>query len=194
MGNTGKKSHLALTVAALVLLIASVGFYCFYAAEAGFHLSAIVGCVIEAALGIAALLYIVNGFKKRYALNYRVYFALVALSYVVETVFCVFDAEEASGYTGLVLGFVPTLICYGNYFLLAFGKDLGKRNSLLLVGINLLLYVGMSAYYMTVCLLGNADGDVFRTAIRYIALLLGCARDLVLVYGKYLDKDERGTV
>ena len=187
MKNT-KDSYYSLIVVSLIALFLTAGAFVCSSVHIGFDTASIVDGIIEIALAVTAFVYIINGFRKDYALNYTLYFAICALSYIVEYVFLAFDPRESVTYTELVLQFVCDLICFGCYVLLAFGKDMGKRVSVLLVSMVLVLYAAFAVYYIIEsCTSGGAID------FEYIGLIFGGLLDLFLVLGKYYNKGTRNT-
>lgn len=185
-GKNYNKIKKILTILCAVFLVFAIVACGYVFVASGDLLSAKVDACITIVEVILVLVYSLNKFKKDTNDVYRLIFGFSAFTYIVETLFCYFDGDVYSYYFSSPIEVVIQLILYGNMLLLAFGKDLGKRFSIVLASVNVAVYLVVGiiifvAKYDTLTLVMYSEWTVL--GIIY----------LLVVLGKYTDKELRGT-
>ena len=140
---------------------------------------------IEAIADLLALagasIYLVLGYKKGVASIYKACMYICGLHALLVTALAI--NEE--------IKYIPVIFCaisYGNIFLLALGKDLGKKMSL-----GLAITVVLLRTFGFVSSIFERTG-VFNTySILILSQLVLALFVLIIVYAKYTDKKNRGT-
>lgn len=145
---------------------------------------------IEAALTFVEILiasiYVYRGFKKDAAKVLRSIFCIEAFLTLFEILGYYLTMNFFKEIATPFYVFISMLV-YGNFLLLAFGKDLGKTVSLFLSGINSLVYIGLF-------ILGVISYGAFAVeTILYFIWMVTALIIVALVKAKYHDKDLRGT-
>ena len=148
--------------------------------------SLIQGVVEVIALG-AAILYSVSGFKKSAAGSYKVFASLLVLTLVLRVVGFFFEDKIS------LIAIIAYAASAMGTAVLAFGKDLGKRNALTIFAIIAALMVIM----MATVIMRAASGAYGDLALNRLSgalanlLLVGTFGNMI--YGKYIDKASRGS-
>lgn len=95
---------------------------------------------MEFVILLSSVMYLVKGYKKDAAKYYQAFMLLNAFSFIVEFVPSAVQYLTTGVNTVSGLGAIESLIVYGNFLLLGLSKDLGKKVSYNLCGINSLAY------------------------------------------------------
>jgi len=173
-----------LSVILLALALAGTGYYTYslinVVSTSGwtFYNAGYIPGIIGSTL---AIVYCLAGYKKRSALIFKIYCIVVTLSVMI-----VLYGSSTSGTSGVfyAIMFFALLIQCGLWFVLTIAKDLGKKKSLTIctiIGLLQVVMVIMIIPYGFPVILSPAAGIVY-----YIITFL-------MFYGKYKDKEARGT-
>ena len=172
--------HLIL-MAALAVLNVIVLISCFTAAPAPKTLDVLLHLSTLLALA-SGLVYLLRGYRKSAAIYYKVFLLLTAVSSVF------LSSALISGF-GFNLGSALLFVEIAVLLILTFGKDLGKRNTWMLFCALLVLILVYGLVYLP-RYFNHQYLVVISTLLSKLVLLgtIGFA-----IYGKYADKDARGT-
>lgn len=138
---------------------------------------------LEGILDVFALalsfIYLVLGYKKGVANYYKASILIAAAHALVVT-------SVASNEPTKYVSIISCAICFGLLLGLAFGKNNGKKESLIICGIIVVLRV--------LGILFNANGLTDPKTLLIISQLILAITVTVITVAKYIDKDERGTI
>ena len=124
---------------------------------------------------LGALLYCATGYKKSSAGYFNLFIYLYTAVVFATSLFI---------RTGPIFLSVFSIISFGILCVLAIAKDVGKKKSFVLCGLNMFLaIIRIIAYFITT---GQFPGGMFGNLL--LAGILG-----LMVYAKYADKTARGT-
>ena len=129
---------------------------------------------------LSAYVYLFGGAKKAEALYYKIFMICFSVS---ELAMVALSTEQG------VIWNVISAACYGMVVVLTVRKDLGKKwTSVLCSGVLMIraFGAGLNLY----ALIKNGD----LSGVQSVAELILALVFAVCVYGKYLDKDNRGTI
>lgn len=170
-----------LTVLNLVLLcVCLLG--CVYVVGFDTDIANIVDAVIEVIAVLAALEYFARGAKKDAARYYKMFLIFEAATFVLEELVNIFvESFYISPVSELF-----TMLLFGVTILLAFGKDLGKKVTLSLVGFNLLVYACVMIHAFVNGSFENPFSLIMTTTWFSTASIT-----MVMAIAKYRDKADR---
>ena len=185
--NISKKEKTLNAVILLNALFLTIALFCccfVFATSSVFYskLEAI-ACVIEITF---SLYYSYLGYKKKGALTLRALFVFGAITIPVDYLFYYANLETFHA-TISPFAIIFSIICYGNLLLLGLGKDLGKKMSLTLASVNSIIYV--IGTIITVYIMPS-DMENIILYVSWILLSFAC---VLLIIGKYIDKESRGS-
>ena len=144
---------------------------------------------MEVAISVVAVIYVLSGFSKKFAVNYKLYFILCAATYIVGYFIFAFDTSAAADFSPVMVQVAFNFVCFGAYVLLAFAPDLGRKRSLIAACAPTVVYILLTVYYVIAHLSGATSGESFRYLLyENIGYIPSCLLDLIIVYGKYTDK------
>ena len=139
----------------------------------------------------AGITYILERYGKRAASVYKAFMLLAAVScvfYAVTATFRMNAAEQTIGTVSVFLrAILPMAIKLILLLVLAFGKDLGKRNTWIVFGVILVLDVLYSVLWII-----PGEQALIRITTVFARLAMTGTIGLA-IKGKYDDKDARGT-
>ena len=134
------------------------------------------------------MVYVFMGFTKDAAPYLRYFMGFAALSELA-------SIADVANMNVTPFGACFGAVIYGVYIILTVGKDLGKKQSLLLCVILLVLSVvmliGSISSFPGLVLGGNTQGTLYM--IRSAAKVCLATTALLAIYAKYVDKASRGT-
>lgn len=148
--------------------------------------------VVSLIAKVLAILYFAKGYGKNANLYFRWYFLMLAFSLLIENFLCIFADYGMISYSDSMVFVVQEMICYGNLLLIGLAKDLGKKLSVTLVSVNILVFVVRSFQSIYAYSLAPSD-DGLVTMIATGAWFLGSIVRLLMVLAKYSDKESRGS-
>ena len=186
MNNT--KPSGALTALAIVLLVLSVAILALTTVMSGFAAIPLVESIIQIAVGIVVLFYILSGFSKKYNSLFKIYFIASALAYVIDLF--MWSVDETIKIAFPIFMIAVDFVCFAAYVLLTFASDIGKKASLIIAWIPVILYATCAVYYAVLgC--SSAEGNYLTHALGFAGLVAARVLGLFLVKGKYADKAAR---
>lgn len=163
---------LVLTIVCLISIFSSIGRI--VSGGIGNSILNVASCITKIIALIAALFYFLFGYKKKAAVFYKAFVHSFALSCFIATL--------VSNNIGIFYAAVA-VANFGVICLLAFGKDLGRKQSFILAGIKLALDLLNTIVYAI-----SSHLSVMMCGTVLLSVLLG-----ITVYAKYTDKAARGT-
>ena len=179
-----KLSNVWLLIAYILLALALVSdVYSLIIAQGGQKAA----CVLEILSVLAAIAYFALGYKKDAAKYFRAVMFLIAGTVVLDYILLAIFPAAADAGSSSYLEIALTLVIYGNFLLLAAGKDLGKKWSYILIIINLAIYL---CSLIAIIFAGATTPDELLMPIEWIAMTVV---GLIMVKAKYLDKSNRDT-
>ena len=143
------------------------------------HHAMIIISVVHMFVLAAGLYYLAFGYEKDSAIFYKAFMVLYALSNTIRLVFFVF---RNAGFLPIAATAVTIIIV----LVLAFAKDLGKKNSWIAYGILVTAELLLAPKFMV------AGVDSSLVISKLSDLLIAVTAGL-MINGKYIDKDSRGT-
>lgn len=153
-----------------------------------------ISAVVEGVAIIFAILYYIFGFKKNAALFYQLFMLFYAFTYLAEMLVSALDYNNLGVESIVPATVVFSMIMYGNTLILAIGKDLGKKVSYALCGINILFYALPIVGTFVPDIVTFSNDMVKQSSITLYGIWLVMAINaLVMTIGKYADKAERGS-
>lgn len=181
------KKFLAVRCINLVLIALAfvLGIYQFSTAVFNNVLEKVFSVVVFCSLSFGVV-YFLDGYKKASATYYRGFMGLYALSTL-----CALGASIISLVkTGVFFPIIPLSVILVGAILLSFVKDLGKRNSFLIIGVCLVAVL----VSLVVGLITSLGSDTFISDLVFhvLNLILSLTAG-TFVAAKYLDKTARGT-
>ena len=183
----------ALTVInAVLILLGAVGCVYILTSNCGIYYS--VSAIVELIALIFSVFYYLKGYQKNAAGDYRLYMLLYAFTYLVENVACALDYDNIGVESKVSLTIVFSMLLYGNALILAIGKDLGKKLSYTLCGVNIFVYV-LPLIGMAIPGLITFANEAFEVSgvVLYAIWLILAFNTLVMTIAKYADKAARNT-
>lgn len=176
----------------ILILLCAAG--CVYIFASGCGVYYILSAAAELLSLIFSVLYFVKGFQKDAAKYYRLFLLFYALTYPVEVLAAVLGYEQIGVSSVLPVSAVFSMLLYGNTLILAVGKDLGKKVSYLLCGIN----VFSDLIPVIGCMIPGAvtfanEKIAASSIILYCTWLILSLNAFVMTAAKYRDKAARGT-
>lgn len=135
---------------------------------------------------IIAIVYASSQFKKDTSYALRFLFIFAAITSIVDVAFYYLDIETfIAGCSPIVV--ILSMVTYGNFILLGFGKDLGKTASITMCCINCFIYL----YNMidTISLAGSDIETIILNVLWFVLSLIA----LLFIICKYIDKYNRNT-
>ena len=188
-----KKKYLPVRIIHAILLLASLGL-CVYAlikspadtSKYGASWLSIVVTLLDLLMLTFGLAYLLMNYSKSAAIIYKVFFALLFTGAFVQTIFLATLPESEPAYI-IVLNIIPVAVVSA----LAVAKDLGRTNTVILVTtfilcrliLMIVIFANLSDY---------GSGAVGAISNCVSNLLIAITTGL-MVFGKYLDKAQRGT-
>ena len=201
--------HLALTALLVIMSVAAIvsllsgSILSGAALPAHYKTSMVLGMVLNLINVIAlcsGITYILEGYSKRAAAMYKVFLLLTAVStlfYAVTAASAMtaqppFDAAGSVSHTQYIVHIILRAILINAakillLLVLAFGKDLGKRNTWIIFSVILVLDIIFSVLWKT------PDNLVFVRITTVFSRLVMDGTIGLAIRGKYADKDARGT-
>jgi len=141
--------------------------------------------IINICACLFAIIYTTFGFKKNARLFYKLFVGFIALKEACALInMAVYESIEW-------YAFALILICYTCPLILLLRQDLGKKCSIIVVSVYLLVAIISFAAGVAIMSLANADGQalaIYNGTRILIALLF-----FALIFGKYIDKAERNS-
>lgn len=184
------KTRVALSaINALLILLCVAGCVYILIANCGAYFT--VTAIAEMLALIFSVMYYVHGYRKDAAKYYKLFLLFYAFTHLVE-IFVSALTYDKIGVSGGMFTVVISMILYGNTFLLAMGKDLGKKVSLILCTINAVFYA--------IPVIGCAIPTMItytKPQIQASSIILYCSwfvlslNTLIMTLAKYYDKQIR---
>jgi len=175
-----------LSVVLLALLVIGIGYFIYEMVVmipiVGFNALAIL-YIIGIIKYVFAIIYCVMGYKKNAAGIFKVYCFIMTLSQIIAiySVSSGLSVEEVKVIASVT--FFLDIIACGNWFVLTLAKDLGKKTTTWLCGINIICSV-------IIVFLNITYGWYFILA--GIFFVIGSVIAGIMFYCKYADKEARG--
>ncbi|MCR4590119.1 MAG: hypothetical protein K5668_04810 [Lachnospiraceae bacterium] len=135
---------------------------------------------------LTGVLYLVHGYKKNAAVYYKAFLLLLVLVNLMVIILDILYAEKTPLVVIKCVLYAVKIILL---LLMAFGKDLGREKTWLL----LYVVVGLDIAAMIVVLIILFTTTFDFSLVGIIAALLADATIGLAIRGKYADKDSRGT-
>lgn len=132
---------------------------------------------------LAAFYYFFLGYKKNNAVCYKTTYIVFALSFVLSYFILAFLPTVLAFDSYFFIDLTFEFILFGMYLMLAFCKDLGKKNSLLL---NFAIVLINLAFFF-------ASLTRPEYAIYYCGVTMSSVAALIMTLAKYADKEARHT-
>ena len=148
------------------------------------RVSGIFGCVAL----VAAFYYIVMGYSKDQAWAFKYFVGCSTFSVL-------FDLIGISSYENCTLPIAMIAVGFGLMIVIALGKDLGKRNSLL-IGILMMVVFVIAAVSISILWPATQNGESQEGTIALVRILSDFVQSIILVeltFAKYIDKENRKT-
>lgn len=143
------------------------------------------GVIIINFLSIAvAFMYFFKGYSKDAAKYFRIVMLFDAATYILDCLYLAVKPIQVDIDAGIYASLALILVMYGNTLIIAIGKDLGKKASLLIYGCNTLLYVAN--------FVSSLGGNISELTVALIWLILSLV-GLIMIEAKYMDKENRNT-
>lgn len=178
--NYGLKKNLPVTVLHLLCMAAALALDLWAVFQKGIGFLAVFSMVLLMAALAFGVLYTLYGYKKQAAPYYQLFMALYAFINLLNIV--ALAVGEASQPFPLLLRVDILMLTV----ILASAKDFGKARSYLVTGLLLLCALVLTAYSFV-----TGSASVWAQALGEMML---AATSLLMVLGKYADKDARGTI
>lgn len=141
--------------------------------------------IVDIFAGICAFIYFFKGYTKDAAKYFKIVMILTAASFLVDYLGLAFAPTMAEVTPrDHYFEIVSSLVIYGNYMVLAFAKDLGEKESNVMVGVNCVIYV--INLIMMIC-----SSDRIELVIQCVSWLASALICFAMVRAKYLDKRSR---
>ncbi len=135
-----------------------------------------------------SLSYLLNDYKKDGAKYYRLFMYFYAGTYLVEILFSSIFETSTAGDKFLPFGFL-SFILYGNTLILAVGKDIGKKASLIICTINATIYL---VAFIVCCFISVSEFVDLQEKLAYVSIFLTWLTlsliAFVMTLAKYTDK------
>ena len=186
---SNSKSSCALSVPAIIFLVLTAAILAVTTVMSGFATIPLVESIIQIATGAVVLFYVLSGFSKKYNSLFKIYFVASALSYVVDLFMWSVDETSELAFPKLLIA--VDFVCFAAYILLAFANNIGKKASLIIVWIPIILYAACAIYYAIMGFSGAEGNDYLTHALGFAGLVAARVLGLFLVNGKYADKAAR---
>lgn len=139
-------------------------------------------CVVDLISVVLALVYFIKGYAFSAANYFKLAMFFNAAAYVLDYLLLAINPTGLAANAGTYISLAVTLIMYGNTLLIAVGKDLGQRASLIIYGSNIALYI------INILATNNTSAAAEIAAIIWIS---NTVVGLIMIRAKYIDKTNR---
>lgn len=155
----------------------------FLADDTGAERSFNFACIFNIVALLSAMHYIVRGYTKDSAKYYKVFAGLFALSSLVSLLYMYVDAEDT------LFQVASTAVIFGLIIILAVAPNLGKKRSLILCGIAIVIRLAdLIVAFFTV---KESAWPLWMIYMSYFSQLVLAVLLGIMNYAKYLDKAAR---
>lgn len=176
-----KKQNFPLIMVHIALMLGSLVFYLVCNSNATGGVANFIDIMLTVIAYISGVLYLIFGFKKEYAVFYKLF--MIAL--LAETAFSIVRNFIAGGQPSIFM-LVIDIITLAMIVILAFVKDIGRTKAILFA----IILIICKLVPMIIAIVQSHD---LAEISRSIAGFLLAGTTAILVTEKYLDKADRGT-
>ena len=141
----------------------------------------------------AGIVYLSKGYGKKDAGFYKAFLVFAALSFIGTIMYNIFTLKSDGPSFVNILCFVLMLCIFVLLLVLAFGKDMGKRNTWRIFSVLLVLAVVLFCINL-VNVLFDGVASVVMTITFHLTRLLMIGTIGIAIIAKYADKTARGTL